>query len=85
MNNGELIDILKTYPPDMRVMVDGYENGFDDLVPNLVKAKDVRLDVSEYWWDGSHCDVKDRPTKGGTVIRAIVLQRPNKYKQRTRP
>lgn len=27
----QLIEALKAFPPDMRVIVDGYEGGFDDV------------------------------------------------------
>ena len=36
MNAGELIEILKTFPPETRVVVDGFEGGFDDPTPQVV-------------------------------------------------
>ena len=33
MTVSELIDTLKAHPGDLRVVVNGYEEGFDDLSP----------------------------------------------------
>ena len=35
MKIADLIRILQTYPQDLRVVVDGYEDGYDDLVEDL--------------------------------------------------
>ena len=29
----ELLDLLREYPADLRVVVNGYEEGYDDLSP----------------------------------------------------
>ena len=34
----ELIQLLETYPPDLRVVVNGYEEGYDDLSPEQVSV-----------------------------------------------
>ena len=54
MNVGELIQLLNAYPSDLRVMVDGYEEGYDDLEPGDIKAVDVRLNVNTRWYSGRH-------------------------------
>ena len=37
----ELIDLLREYPTDLRVVVNGYEEGYDDLSPRQISiAKD---------------------------------------------
>ena len=33
MTVNELLQLLKGYPPDLRVVVNGYEEGYDDLSP----------------------------------------------------
>ena len=48
----ELIRILETYPPDLRVVVNGYEEGYDDLEGHLISVKEMRLDASAKWWEG---------------------------------
>ena len=53
MTVSELIEQLKNYPGDMRVLTLGYEGGFDDI--NL-KTDDIVFDVNnkDTWYMGSH-------------------------------
>ena len=53
MTVNELIEQLKNYPGDMRVLALGYEGGFDDI--NL-KTDDIVFDVNnkDTWYMGSH-------------------------------
>lgn len=74
----ELIEILRTYPPDTRVMVSGYENGYDDLEPDRVTIMEVHLDTGKWWWDGRHSDVRDGRKDGGGSAFPLVLQRPKR-------
>ena len=50
----ELIRILQTYPQNLRVVVDGYEEGYDDLEQHLIAVKEISLDAGEAWWEGRH-------------------------------
>ena len=50
----ELIRILQTYPQNLRVVVDGYEEGYDDLEQHLIAVKEIRLDAGEAGWEGRH-------------------------------
>ena len=40
MTVAELIRILETHPPELRVMVLGYEEGYDDLEADCVVGRD---------------------------------------------
>jgi hypothetical protein len=53
MTVNELIEQLKNYPSDMRVLALGYEGGFDDI--NL-KTDDIVFNVNnkDTWYMGSH-------------------------------
>jgi len=53
MTVNELIEQLKNYSGDMRVLALGYEGGFDDI--NL-KTDDIVFDVNnkDTWYMGSH-------------------------------
>ena len=53
MTVNELIEQLKNYPSDMRVLALGYEGGFDDI--NL-KTDDIVFDVNnkDTWYFGMH-------------------------------
>ena len=54
MTVSELTQLLATYPPDMRVVVNGYEEGYDDLEQHLISMKEIRLDAGNKWWEGRH-------------------------------
>ena len=48
---GELAQLLAAYPPDLRVVVSGYEEGYDDLEAGLVFVREIRLDAGKKWWE----------------------------------
>jgi len=56
MNVNQLIKRLQMYPPDLRVVVRGYEGGYDD-VNNFEQLKIV-LDYHSEWYYGKHEDVE---------------------------
>ena len=53
MTVAELIEQLKDYPSDMRVLTLGYEGGYDDIG---LKTKDIVFNVNskDTWYYGSH-------------------------------
>jgi hypothetical protein len=55
----ELVAMLKDFPPDMPVIVNGYEGGYNDV--SDVVSKKIVLDYNspETWYYGSHEDVDD--------------------------
>ncbi len=69
---------MKTYPPDLRVMVSGYEDGYDDPAPEQLSRVKIVLDVGKHPWDRKHEDSNslayDAPD-GSNVIDALVLRR----------
>lgn len=78
MTTGELIQLLAQYPDHLRVMVDGYEEGYDDLEECLISVKEIRLDAGEAWWEGQHRDVADTRKEGSAIVNALALRRPMK-------
>jgi len=51
----ELIEKLATFPPDARVIVTGYEGGFDDV--DTVEPRPIMVDYydpDEQWYMGPH-------------------------------
>ncbi len=62
----ELITRLSQLPPDTRVVVEGYETGYNDILE--FKGLMLKLDVSTDWWDGQHDEKKD----GDEVAVALV-------------
>ena len=53
---GELIELLHEYPTDMRVVVNGYENGYDDLTPERISTAKISLKTGKHEWEGRHGD-----------------------------
>ena len=72
---GELAQLLAAYPPDLRVVVSGYEEGYDDLEAGLVSVREIRLDAGKKWWEGGHRDSEDTRTEGSAVVNALALHR----------
>jgi hypothetical protein len=55
MNVGQLIEQLKNYPQDLRVVVRGYEGGYNDVVQ--FENLKIVLDYHSAWYYGKHEDV----------------------------
>ena len=54
MNVRDMIDLLGSFPEDMRVVVNGYEQGYDDLSPEQISVVPITLNTGEHDWDGQH-------------------------------
>lgn len=59
MTIGELIRILESHPSDMRVVVNGYEEGYDDLSPEQIAVVRLLLNTGTQQWQGRHGDPRD--------------------------
>ncbi len=73
----ELIRLLEKHPPGLRVMVQGYEDGHDDLEAKCVVAGEARLDVHSAWYYGRHEQALrgDEPSRH-EIVPALFLHRP---------
>ena len=74
----ELIKILENHPSDMRVVVNGYEEGYDDLSPEQVTVVKIELNTGTLAWQGRHGDPRDRPDRlqdHSHVVDALALSR----------
>ena len=76
MTVAELVKLLGEYPADLRVVVDGYEAGFDDVESERIAVRPIRLDANPEWYYGQHGDA-DEPGAGTVVVNALVLGRDN--------
>jgi hypothetical protein len=63
----KLIELLEREDPEMRILVDGYEGGYDDI---KIRHAQVRKDVDHYEWNGLYDDVY--PIK---KVNAVILAR----------
>ena len=52
MTVAELIEQLLKLKPDARVIVNGYEAGYEDV--KGVEYRDIRLNVNDNWYEGPH-------------------------------
>lgn len=74
----ELIRLLQECPSDMRVVVNGYEEGYDDLSPEQVSVVRVLLNTGTESWQGRHGDPRDVPEQSpdrADAVDALVLGR----------
>ncbi|MBX9846120.1 MAG: hypothetical protein K2Z80_30385 [Xanthobacteraceae bacterium] len=67
MTVADLIEKLRAFPGDARVVVPGYELGMDDI-EEPVEVK-IQVDTYDQLWNGPH--VIARKGKGG--VRAVLL------------
>jgi hypothetical protein len=56
MNVNQLIKRLQMYPPDLRVVVSGYEGGYNDV--GTFENLKIVLDYNKSWYYGKHEDVE---------------------------
>ena len=78
MTIGELIQLLEVHPSDMRVVVNGYEEGYDDLSPEQISVVKIELNAGTQAWQGRHRDPRDRPDRlqdHACVVDALALNR----------
>ena len=78
MTVNELIQLLRTKPADMRVVVDGYEDGYDDLSPKQLCVVKISLNTGTREYVGIHSDADYLPKErldGLEVEQALVLRR----------
>ena len=78
MTVSELIETLKAHPGDLRVVVNGYEEGYDDLSPRQISVVPIVLNTGVHNWEGRHGEPGDAPgdaTEPSKVVDALVLRR----------
>jgi hypothetical protein len=76
MNVQQLIEKLKEHPPEMRVIVKGYERGYSDL--ESPRTKQIRLNVHNgirNWMYGPHDDADCPLAPDGAIETALLLPR----------
>lgn len=70
----ELVAILQEHPSGLRVVVNGYEDGYDDLTPEQINVISIALNTGEEEWQGVHGD-PDSAEEQVRVVQAVVLRR----------
>ena len=75
MNVRELIELLGEYPAEMRVIVQGYEDGYDDLAPKQLSKVNIALNIGPDTWEGMHGDPVEKRADDAEVVEALALHR----------
>jgi hypothetical protein len=65
----ELIKMLQGFDDNLRVVVAGYEGGFNDL--SRAEPIELNLNVNDEWYYGPH----ERPDEGKGDETALLLRR----------
>ena len=68
MNVNQLIKRLQMYPPDLRVVVRGYEGGYNDV--DIFENLKIVLNYHEEWYYGKH---EDASTIYNEEVKANVV------------
>jgi hypothetical protein len=71
----QLIEELKKHPPEMRVILQGYESGFDDLSRlELMEIVVNYNDDGHSWWNGKHAPASQMlpPTAKGDEQALLI-------------
>jgi hypothetical protein len=63
MKVAELIERLRACRQDARVVVQGYENGYDDI--SAVKEVSIKPAIDPQWYDGKYADFDTKTTEMG--------------------
>ena len=73
----ELAEFLKKYPDDLRVVVNGYEDGYDDISSERISVVKMQLDTKTEDWEGQHGDPLhvDESTDDPKIVDALVFRR----------
>lgn len=75
MNVKELIEKLQTLDPEMPVMVDGYETGYDEVKEVCIIDNLKKLPENKPYYDGEYDEVTNPLTWAHEVISAVYLPR----------
>ena len=67
----ELIKELQQFPPDMLVVVSGYEEGYENML--TPKIEKLEQNSENPYWEGEFQEVER--LEGGQLIEAVVMQR----------
>ena len=72
----ELVKLLEKYPDNLQVVVNGYEDGYDDLSPERISTTKIQLDTGIHDWEGKHSDLPyvDDATDA-EIVEALVFRR----------
>ena len=77
----ELVAHLEKYPDNLRVVVNGYEDGYDDILPERIFTTKIELDAGKHDWEGQHGGAfpENESTEDTKIVDALVFCRAPYY------
>ena len=78
----ELVEFLPNYPDDLRVVVNGYEDGYDDILPERISTRKIELDTGKHDWEGKHSGPpykSEETTDDAKIVDALIFHRAPYY------
>ena len=63
----ELIEILSKQDPNLNVVINGYEDGFDDI--STLEVIKIKRNANTEWYYGSHAEVFENQPFDEIVVR----------------
>ncbi len=79
MNVRAIVEVLGQYPEDMRIVVNGFEEGYDDLSPEFLSVVELALNANRYRFVGRHAvrdELTDKAQTNARIATALALHRP---------
>ncbi|MDE0041500.1 MAG: hypothetical protein OXT74_05660 [Candidatus Poribacteria bacterium] len=73
-----LKELLNQYPGNLRVVVDGYEDGYDDLAQECISVRKIQLNTKTKDWEGQHSDfdsLNQAEAEAAEAVEALVFRR----------
>ncbi len=73
-----LKELLNQYPENLRVVVDGYEDGYDDLAQERISVRKIQLNTKTKDWEGQHSDfdsLNQAKADAAKTAEAVVFHR----------
>ena len=74
----ELTQLLGQYPADLRVVVNGYEEGYDDLAAGRISVAKISLNTGTHDWEGKHGNadhLRKDEVANAEIVDALVFHR----------
>jgi hypothetical protein len=69
MKVSELIERLRTLPPDSPILTEGYESGWDDI--DHLREANIARPHKVHRWDGEYCEADDPKTLGTPAVLIV--------------
>lgn len=71
MTVAELMDLLRDLPPETRVLVEGYETGYDDIVE--LRPLEVFRYRNAQEWDGEYQAKNEHSGQESHTVSAVAI------------